>query len=145
MKVDFLRPKERNMRHPSHRAKGFSLIETLVAIAFLGMMVISLLSVLTYGFGSVARTRQVALAAQICQERVEAVRNMPFDAILALGPTFSSDKLARLSAGQGLQVVETSSGPDIKKLTVSVSWSYRGQTRRKDIVTFITRMGVDRK
>ena len=131
-------------RYPARR-RGFSLIEALVALCVLAVIVFSLLPVLIYGFGSAARTRQIALATQICQERVETVRNLPFDTVAALGTTFTSDKLSRLSGGQGLQAVESGAGDDIKKLTISVAWAYRGQTLRKDIVTYITRLGVDRK
>jgi hypothetical protein len=41
--------------------------------------------------------------------------------------------------------LESSVGNDIKKLTVSVTWTYRGQTLRKDIVTLITKLGVNKK
>jgi len=124
---------------------GFSLIEVLVAMVILGVMLMTLISVFLYGFNSISRTKQLALATQICQEQVEKIRNMSFDAILALGTTFTNDKLASLTGGQGTQAVETSVGGDIKKLTVSVLWTYRGRSLRKDIATFVTRLGVDKK
>ncbi|MGA2587460.1 MAG: type II secretion system protein [Candidatus Aminicenantales bacterium] len=124
---------------------GFSLIEVLVAMAILGIMLMTLISVFIYGYNVLSRTRQIALATQICQEQVEVIRNMTFATILTLGTTFTNDKLASLVSGQGLQAVETSAGTDIKKLTVSVTWTYRGQSQRKDVVTMITRLGVDKK
>jgi prepilin-type N-terminal cleavage/methylation domain-containing protein len=133
------------MRKERRRKAGFSLIEVLISISVLGMMMFSLIGVFIYGFCSLSRTRQIALATQICQEQVEVIRNMPFNTILGLGSSFTNDKLVRLLNGQGTRAVEPSFGNDIKKLTVSVGWNYRGQPLRKDIVTFITRSGLDKK
>jgi prepilin-type N-terminal cleavage/methylation domain-containing protein len=134
-----------DMSRKRKKEGGFSLIEVLVAMAILGIMLMTLISVFIYGYNVLSRTRQIALATQICQEQVEVIRNMTFATILTLGTTFTNDKLASLVSGQGLQAVETSAGTDIKKLTVSVTWTYRGQSQRKDVVTMITRLGVDKK
>ncbi|MGB8953359.1 MAG: prepilin-type N-terminal cleavage/methylation domain-containing protein [Candidatus Aminicenantales bacterium] len=124
---------------------GFSLIEILVAIVILATVLMTLVTVFVYGFNVISRTRQVALATQIAQEEVEIIRNMPFDDILNLGTTFTNDKISRLHNGQGALALENSEGNDIKKLTVSITWAYRGQTQRKDVVTLITREGINKK
>lgn len=134
-----------DMSRKRKKEGGFSLIEVLVAMAILGIMLMTLISVFIYGYNVLSRTRQIALATQICQEQVEVIRNMAFANILTLGTTFTNDKLASLVSGQGLQAVESSAGSDIRKLTVSVTWIYRGQSLRKDVVTMITRLGVDKK
>ena len=127
------------------REEGFSLIEILIAMVILGIMLMTLISVFIYGYNVLSRTKQVALATQICQEEIERIRNLPFATILTLGTTFTNDKLASLKDGQGILALESSVGNDIKKLTVSVTWAYRGQTLRKDIVTLITKLGVNKK
>lgn len=127
------------------REKGFSLIEVLIAMTILGILLMTLISVFIYGYTALSRTKQVALATQICQEEVERIRSMSFDDIVVLGTTFTNDKLAGLYNGQGSRAVESSVGDDIKKLTVSVAWTYRGQELSKDVVTLITRMGVNKK
>ena len=133
------------MRKRCKKSKGFSLIEVLVAMTVLGVISMTLIGVLVHGYSLLSRTKQVTLATQICQEQVEIIRNKPFDTILTLGTTFTNDKLASLLNGQGTQAVESSVGSDIRKLTVSVSWYFRGQTMRKDVVTMITRAGIDKK
>jgi prepilin-type N-terminal cleavage/methylation domain-containing protein len=130
------------------RERGFSLIEVLLSMVVLAIVVLTLISVLVYGFGALSRTKQLTLATQICQEQVDLVRNMPFATILTLGSTFTNSKLADLQQGAGSQTVEdiTPSGPtNIVKLSVAVTWLYRGQTRRKDVVTFITKEGINKK
>jgi prepilin-type N-terminal cleavage/methylation domain-containing protein len=135
----------KRMRKKNGREKGFSLIEVLIAMTILGILLMTLISVFIYGYTALSRTKQVALATQICQEEVERIRSMNFDDIVLLGTTYTNDKLAGLYNGQGMRAVENSVGDDIKKLTVSVVWTYRGQELRKDVVTLITRMGVNKK
>ena len=131
-----------NQKNPQ---KGFSLIEVLIAIFILGIVSVTLISVFIYGFNIVFRTRQVNLATQIAQEEVELVRNLNYDDILLLGSTFTHDSLSELVNGAGALSIESGSGDDIKKLTVSVTWDYRGTNMRKDFVTFITRDGVNKR
>lgn len=131
-----------NQKNPQ---KGFSLIEVLIAVFILGIVSMTLVSVFMYGFNSVYKTRQISLATQIAQEEVELVRNMNYDDILLLGSTFSHESLSEFVSGAGVLAVENGPGDDIKKLTVSVTWIYRGTNMRKDVVTFITREGVNKK
>lgn len=125
--------------------KGFSLIEVLIAIFILGIVSITLISVFMYGFNIVYKTRQANLATQIAQEEVEAIRMLSYDDILLLGSTYEHESLSELINGAGTVTVEAGPGDDIKKLTVSVTWDYRGIDMRKDVVTFITREGVNKK
>jgi hypothetical protein len=101
--------------------------------------------VFIYGFNVVYRTRQVTLATQIAQEEVEMVRNMNYDDILLLGSTYNHDSLSEFVNGAGVLSIESGPGDDIKKLTVSVTWDFRGTNMRKDVVTFVTREGVNKK
>jgi prepilin-type N-terminal cleavage/methylation domain-containing protein len=131
-----------NQKNPQ---KGFSLIEVLIAIFILGIVSVTLISVFIYGFNVVFKTRQVSMATQIAQEEVELVRNMNYDDILLLGSTYTHDSLSELVNGAGALSIESGPGDDIKKLTVSVTWDYQGTIMRKDVVTFITREGVNKK
>ena len=117
----------------------------LIAVFILGIVSITLISVFIYGFNVVFRTRQITLATQIAQEEVELIRNMNYDDILLLESTYNHDSLSELVNGNGSLSIENGPGDDIKKLTVSVLWDYRGTGMRKDVVTFITRDGVNKK
>lgn len=125
--------------------KGFSLIEVLIAVFILGIVSLTLISVFIYGFNVIYKTKQLTLATQIAQEEVELIRNMNFDDILTLDSSYSHDSLSELVNGTGTLSLQDGPGTDIKKLTVSVTWDYRGSTLRKDVVTFITREGVNKK
>ncbi len=150
------------------REKGVSLIEVLITVFILAIVCITLISVFIYGFTLLARTKQVALATQVAQLEVEEYRNMAFadiDTSTSLtrafvdlygnDPTspyrflFNSDNQPFLLDGQETLIVEDGAllGMDenIKKLTVTVTWVYRGRQQRKDVVTYFTKDGINRR
>ncbi len=125
--------------------QGFTLIEVLITIVIITGILISLLGCFIYGLNSISRMKQTAIATQCIQEQLEHIRDMSFDDILSLGSSFTSESLTSLQNSSGIIAVEDSFGSDIKKLTVSVLWVYRGKQLRKDIVTYLTRDGINKK
>jgi len=128
-----------------NREDGFTLIEVLVTIMVLAVVLIALFSCFLYGFTVISRMRQMAIATQCIQEELELIRNMPFNDILSLDSSFENESLSLLEDSSGILSLEDSGGNDIKKLTVSVIWSYNGRQIRRDIVTFVTRKGINKR
>ncbi len=128
-----------------NREDGFTLIEVLVTIMILAVVLIALFSCFIYGFTVISRVRQASIATQCIQEQLELIRNMPFDDILSLDNSFTNESLPLLRDSSGILSLEDSGGNDIKKLTVSVIWSYNGRQIRRDVVTFVTRKGINRR
>jgi prepilin-type N-terminal cleavage/methylation domain-containing protein len=127
---------------------GFTLIEVLITIFILAIVLMTLVSAFIYGYNLLSRTKQVSLATQIAQEEIETIRNMPYDNILALGSSFTNERLSDLFNGQGVLAIEAVPGDtsgNIKKITASVRWKFKGQQMRKDIVTYVTREGINKK
>jgi len=116
-----------------------------MAMVVLGIILMTLISVFIYGYNVIAKSKQLAIATQICQAEIERIRGLAFDSLSSLTTSFSDPKMTALINGQGVRVVEAGAGADMRKLSVSVAWTYRGLPMRKDVVTFITRMGVDKK
>ena len=127
------------------REDGLTLIEVLITIVIITGILISLLGCFIYGLNSISRMKQTAVATQCVQEQLELIRNMPFDDILSLGSSFTNENLSSLQNSSGTITIEDSFGNDIKKLTVSVFWIYRGKQMRKDIATYLTRDGINKK
>jgi len=127
------------------REEGLTYIEVLVTMVILGVVLIALLSCFLHGFNVISRMRQTAIATQSIQEELELIRNMPFNNILSLDSSFENESLSLLEDSSGILSLEDSGGNDIKKLTVSVIWSYKGRQMRRDIVTFVTRKGINKR
>ena len=127
------------------REEGLTYIEVLVTMVIFGVALIALLSCFLHGFNVLSRMRRTAIATQSIQKELELIRNMPFNDILTLDSSFTNESLSLLESSSGAVNIEDSLGDDIKKLTVSVFWSYQGKQMRKDVVTYITRKGINRK
>jgi type II secretory pathway pseudopilin PulG len=127
------------------REEGLTYIEVLVTMVILAVVLIALLSCFLHGFNVLSRMRQMAIATQSIQEELELIRNMSFNDILTLDSSFTNESLSLLEDSSGVISLEDSLGDDIKKLTVSILWSYREIQMRKDVVTFITKKGINRK
>ena len=127
------------------REEGLTYIEVLVTMVIFGVALIALLSCFLHGFNVLSRMRRTVIATQSIQKELELIRNMPFNDILTLDSSFTNESLSLLESSSGAVNIEDSLGDDIKKLTVSVLWSYQGKQMRKDVVTYITRKGINRK
>jgi type II secretory pathway pseudopilin PulG len=127
------------------REQGLTYIEVLVTMVILAVVLIALLSCFLNGFNVLSRMKQMTIATQAIQEELELIRNMPFNDILTLGSSFTNESFSFLEGSNGAVNVEDSLGDSIKKLTVSVFWSYRNRPMRKDVVTYITKKGINRK
>ncbi len=134
------------------KEEGFTLIEVLITMMILSGVMTALLSCFIYGLNIISRMKQTALATQIIQEQLEDLRDKTYDEVVNLGTsTFDNAGLDQLSTWSGCEeasggiVVESSEGDDIKKVTVTVQWIYRGRAQREDLVTFITRDGINKK
>ena len=127
------------------KKRGFSFIEILISLFVLGIVIVTISTIFFYGFNSTNRTRQVALATQIAHEEMESIRNMKFENVLVLGSTFSHDLFSKLDNGAGALFIQDGPGSDIKKITIRVSWDYRGESKSKNLVTDITKDSINRK
>ena len=127
------------------REQGLTYIEVLVTMVILAVVLIALLSCFLHGFNVLSRMRQMAIATQSIQEELESIRNMSYNDVLTLGTSFTNESLSLLDDSSGVISLEDSLGDDIKKLTVSVLWSCRDTEMRKDVVTYITKKGINRK
>jgi prepilin-type N-terminal cleavage/methylation domain-containing protein len=124
---------------------GFTLIEVLVTMMILAVVLTALLSCFIQGFDILTRMKQMTIATQSIQNELELIRSMHYNDILSLDDTFTNDSLSYLENSSGIIDLEDSVGAEIKKLTVSVTWIYRGRQMQKEIVTYVTKKGINKK
>ena len=127
------------------RNDGFTLIEVLITILILTVVLTALLSCFIQGFDILTRMKQMTIATQSIQKELESIRSMHYSDILSLDDTFTNDNLTYLENSSGIIDLEDSVGSEIKKLTVSLTWTYRGRQMRKEVVTYVTKKGINKK
>jgi Tfp pilus assembly protein PilV len=149
------------LTNTTKKEKGFSLVEVLVTIFALGAVLITVIGMFMYGFNLFSRIKQNTLATQIVQEELEFIRNIPFDEISAYvegttdfvqnnrnsGERYASYDLVLLNNITSALTLQDDLGDsaNIIKVTVTITWDYRGRQMRKDVVTYIAKGGIDRE
>ena len=135
------------------RKPGFSLIDILLA-SFLLMV---FLTILLIGSGTFLTTRRYSLqnvSAQIASDRIDYLRNQAKTnwQIFNVNSTqnFSSSQipeLSKLPQGSLVQTVGTpptpNHFPDVKQVTITVSWIEKGFPRSAKFVTYIYQYGIN--
>ena len=134
---------------PSREGKsgegGFTLIEITLTILIIVIVSIGIVSIFSHGFTVSTETREISIATQAAQEEIECIRDMAFGSITS---SFTTSGFTHLTNPVGTVTVDTyiAGENDIKKVTVTVSWtSAGGRSLTKSLVTLITREGIDKK
>ena len=137
-------------------ARGFTLIEALVAMAMVSVVFLSLYSALTSGFGAAQVARENLRATQILAEKMETIRLYTFDQINSNGfiPTsFTAPYYPLGQAGnQGITytgTVSIISGPNdvsyrdnLKQITITATWSSGNVQHSRQMTTYVARDGL---
>lgn len=124
---------------------GFTLVEVLITILLFTVVLTAILSCFIQGFDILMRMKQMTIATQSIQKELELIRNMHYNDILTMDSSFTNDNFSYLENSSGSINLEDSVGDEIKKLTVSVAWTYRGRQMRREVVTYVTKKGINRK
>ena len=139
--------KKRNSVKDAKQLKkgGFTLIEVMITILLLTVVMSAILSCFVQGFDILMRMKQMTVATQGIQRELELIRTMHYSDILSMDNSFTNDSFSYLDNSSGIINLEDSVGAEIKKLTVSVIWTYRGRQMQKDVVTYVTKKGINKK
>jgi uncharacterized protein (TIGR02598 family) len=140
-------------RRPTRRA--FTLVELIVAMAIIGVVVVSLYAGITSGFASVRLARENLRATQILVEKMEAIRLYDWDQVTNnfIPTTFTVNyDPATTNVSSGIVysgkvtlskvVLGTSYDNDLRQVTVQVNWKTGGLARQRSINTYICRTGL---
>ncbi len=126
--------------------KGYTLVETMASIG-IGVLIISAVgSTMDAGIFAATDNRSRLYSTNALREEMETLRRTSFDTIVAYGAssTFTNAQVTHLNAGSGTRGIIDSFGADIKKVTLTVSWtSRRGQSLNQSITTYVSRKGLN--
>ena len=129
-----------------NRQKGYTIVETMISIG-IGIVVIAAIgSTLDAGIFTAADNRSRLYATNALREEIEVLRQTSYDTIAgyASSTSFTNAQVTHLSGGSGTLNVASSFGADIKKVTLTVSWTGRhGPTLSQSLTTYVTRKGLN--
>jgi prepilin-type N-terminal cleavage/methylation domain-containing protein len=112
------------VRRPPTTARGFTLLEVLLAVLILAGAIVGTAALLTAGITQEYVARRTTTAAALAQQEIERVRDLPFGDIASSGPeTVTVD-------GQAYQIsreVTLLGSPEsMKRVRVVVTWTHMG-------------------
>lgn len=135
--------------------KGFTLAETVVAMLIIAIVVASFYSGITSGFFAMRMARENLRATQVLVEKMEVLRLLTWEQVLAgaLPATFSvpysPDNPAEKTFYTGTFLVEPINPatrnyhPDMRKVTVTLTWTSGRVSRRRQVSTYVSRFGIE--
>lgn len=124
--------------------QGFTLIELVVTITFLGIAVGAVISTFALINRLSARARNLTGATQLAQQKIENYRNLSYSAIPAGTQDFSTELPGYLESPKAGSIQISEQEPGLKKLEVVVSYHEKGQPREARVATYVTERGINR-
>ncbi len=134
---------------PKTKTKGFAIIDTIVAIALVGLATI-VVGLIYPGMRiseqSLARVRALSIA----EKKMEELKAAQFEALaLAANTAFSDADLNKLKNGSALYSVTAHDGDndgnvenDLKKITVTVNWTYQSESKAVTLNSLVSKYGL---
>lgn len=127
----------RRRRRPLRRndSRGFSLIEIMVAMTFLGIGLLAVAQMVPLGMAGVVQARLRTNATQAAQEKVDELRGEDFTSAALTAGDYTED-----TGDYNLQwtIADDTPVPGIKRVEVTASWEHWSGTKTVDLTTHIT-------
>jgi type IV pilus assembly protein PilV len=122
--------------------KGFTLIETLMAIAVISIGLLALAALQTSAISGNAKAKKHSMAVLLAEDQIETYRNMPYDSIPSSPPTELGSTLSPW--GIFTRTTTVHDGTPVsgsKTIIVTVSWPDKVQ-RFVEFQTIIAQTGT---
>ena len=136
------------------RSAGFTIVEAAVAMGIVGIVVVSLLAALAWGFKLIRSARENVRATQILQEKTEAIRIYNWDQIndkkfipknftARYDPTNSSSGIIY----KGKVTIDDAPvtekyGSTLRQVDVEVTWDSGNVKQTRKLSTFVSLYGL---
>ncbi|MCX5880491.1 MAG: prepilin-type N-terminal cleavage/methylation domain-containing protein [Deltaproteobacteria bacterium] len=103
--------------------KGFTLIETLMAIAIIAIGLLALAALQTTAISGTGKANKHSMAVLLAEDQIENYKNIPYDSIPSSPSTESGTPLSSWGIFTRTTIVQDGSPvPGSKTITVTVSW-----------------------
>lgn len=123
--------------------RGFTLIEVIVAIFFLMVALLGLLSLTTTVIKGNAISKMTTLATTLAKDKLENVKNQDYADITAATDYLTSNgSVSESSSGafytRTCEVTENSPATNMKNIRVTVQWQWNGASRSISTSTIVS-------
>lgn len=126
---------ERFFKRTRPNSEGFSLIEVMIAITFLGIGLLAVAQMIPLGMAGVTQARVRTNAVQSAQQKLDELRAAEFtDAALTAGAYSETDGKYTLD----WTIADDTPVPGVKRLTMAASWPHHSGTKSVNLTTHIT-------
>jgi prepilin-type N-terminal cleavage/methylation domain-containing protein len=127
-----------------HKNSGFSLVEIVVALAIIGIMIVSLAN-LFIAIGVLQRqNRNLTLATRIAESKIEGLRNNHYNALAPSPPPidFTNELPDELAEPRSAIVTISEPTPGIKRLDITISYREGLQTKTIRLSSLLGNIGI---
>ncbi len=126
-----------------HNESGLTLVELLVTILVIGVIFAGLSNIFISIQRAQVQTSYLDSATRAAQRQIESLRNSNYNNLIA-GQTidFSDNLPDTLPQGSSGFVVVSEPSPDIKRVDVTVTYTYGGDTRNVSLSSLIGVIGI---
>lgn len=121
---------------------GFTLVELLVTIIVIGIVFTGLSSIFISIQRSQIKTSYLESANRAAQKEIESLRNNNYNNLIVGQDIDFTNNLVDLPSGSTGTVEVTEPTPGLKRVDVTVSYSYEGQTKNVSLSSLIGIIGI---
>jgi prepilin-type N-terminal cleavage/methylation domain-containing protein len=123
-------------RHrPGKGSEGFSLIEVMIALSFLGIGLLAIAQLIPLGMAGITEARVRTIAVQAAQQRMDELKTSSFSsAVLTAGNyTETVDQYTIVWT-----ITDDDPVPGSKRVDMTATWPHLSGTRSASLTTYVT-------
>ena len=125
---------------PLQGQRGLTVAEVLVAAAILAVAMLGIAGMVPRAYQNIGTGGQITKAANLAREKMEELKNASYNALLAGGTPYTDPQNPIEEVFSRTWTIEDNGLPaDLKRITVTVSWSTGFGVREVQVVTLVAR------
>ncbi len=122
-------------RHLRKRSRGFSLVEVMIAITFLGIGLLGIAQLVPMGLGTITQARVRTNAIQAAQQRMDDIRSADFSSADLTAGTYT-ETIGNYTLSW--TITDDSPVPGSKRIAMTAAWQHLTGTKTARLVTYVS-------